>query len=292
MNDRIMIIDHSAVCHAVKYSLGKYKLSFEEKPTFVIFGYLNMLQVLFRTIRPDRVAFACDSKKSKRKNKYPHYKSKRLEKSEEEQAMDLIAYPQFTILKERVLPEIGFKNIFEQKGLEGDDIMASICLTHPQQDIVLVTRDKDMYQCLNKYVCMFDPTSKIYFGNVDFEAKYGIKPEQWGEVKSIAGCTTDDVLGIEGVAELTAIKYLLGTLNKTKANGEPTKVYQNLISKKGKKIIKRNRKLVILPYKNTPAYHIRPDQLLQKGLLKVAKAYGFKSIKKDIDSWTKILRLQ
>lgn len=290
MNDKIMIIDHSAVCHAVKFSLGKYKLTHDEKPTFVIYGYLNALKSLFQTIRPDRVVIACDSNKSKRKKIYPSYKSNRLEKSEEEQALDLIAYPQFNTLKESVLPEIGFSNIFEEKGLEGDDIIASVCKTYTRQEIVIVANDKDLYQLLTLSICMWNPRTRAYFTDKDFMAKYNISPEWWGKVKQIAGCTTDDVGGIDMAGETTAIKFIKGDLPKINKSGTPNKAYQSI--KKGKKIIKRNKKLVVLPFKNTPEYKVTPDHLSIKGFKKVCKAYGFKSLKKDLESWTKTLRLK
>lgn len=284
MNDKIMIIDHSALCHAVKFSLGKYKLSHNEKPTFVIYGYLQMLQFLFKRVYPDRVVIACDSKKSKRKKKYPLYKENRNNKTQEQEQLDSIAYPQFLILKEHILPDIGFKNIFEVKGLEADDVIASICKSNPNSDIVIVSRDKDLYQLLTENVAIFDPTNKSYFTIKDFKKLYGITPDRWAEVKEIAGCTTDNVKGIEGVAEKTAIKYLLGKLPQKYIS------YKNIV--KGEKIIKRNRKLVLLPYKGTPTFDVIPNRLSKKAFEKIAKAYGFKSITKDIDYWIKTLKLR
>ena len=292
MSKRIMIIDHSAVCHAVKFGFAKQGIDQIKDTPFIVYGYFLTFQYLIKNIQPKLIAFACDSKESKRKEIYPEYKDRDKNKTEENKQLDEIAYPQFNLLKEKVLPKIGYKNIFESKGLEADDIIARICKHYSNNEIVIVSRDNDLWQLLSDKVAMFDPSLKQWFTKGDLQKKWEVTPKEWGKIKRIVGCSGDNVQGIKGVAAKTAIKYLKGELSKTTKNGKPLKTYEAITSDEGKKIIKRNKKLVILPFKNTPTYYLQDDYLSLEGFKKVIKKYKFKSIQKDIEYWKYVLRLK
>jgi 5'-3' exonuclease len=233
--------------------------------------------------------FACDSSKSKRKKIYPKYKENRKEKTEEQIKLDSIAFPQFDALKNDVLPKIGYKNIFEVKGLEADDIISRICLDYSDDEIKIVTRDNDIWQCITKNVSIMDPKTHNLLTEFKFKQQYGISPKQWKKVKQLAGCKGDNVEGIQGVGNPTAIKYLKGELKKVTAKGEPTKVYKRI--KEGKKLIKFNKKLVVLPFKNTPHFTLKPDHLNASKFKLICKKYNFKSILSMIDEWNSALKL-
>lgn len=286
---KIMIVDHSGICHGVKFAMAKHRLKSGEKSTFVIFGYLQTLQWLYRTIKPTISVIACDSRESKRKEIFAGYKA-REEKTPEMIALDKLALPQFDELKNYVLPMIGFSNIFEAKGFEADDIIASVCKKNKNNNIVVVTRDKDIYQLLTPHVSIYEPYLRKYFTLEDYKEQYGITPKQWKKVKQIGGCSSDTVPGVEGVGENTAIKYILGKLPEKTKRGEPTKAFQNI--QNGKDIIQRNKLLVNLPFKGTPTFKIQQDQLRKRGLKRIAKEYEFRSIKQDFETWKSILRLK
>lgn len=287
MENRILIIDCNAVLHSVKFSLAKHRLSNNEKPTFVIYGFLLKLQFLLRKTRANVIVYALDSSTSKRKEIYNIYKEKRVKnKSDEQIALDEISYPQFAQVTNFVLPTIGYKNIFGAEGFEADDVIGSICKKYKDEEIVICTTDQDMYQLLTDNVCMFDSRKNNWYTKKDFKKEYGIEPKMWKRVKAIGGCSSDNVEGVPGVGEKTVIKYITGNL--------PThhKTYQAIKSKKGRKIINRNKSLVILPFKGTPEFIIRQDWLTQSGLERVCEKYGFDSIISDWRSWVNILRLR
>jgi len=283
-----MIVDHSAICHAIKFGFTKQGIEKIKDKPFIIYGYLMTFQYLVKNIQPRIIAFACDSKKkhSKRKEIYSDYKNRDKDKTEQDKQLDEIAYPQFNEIKDTVLPTIGYKNIFESKGLEADDIIASICKNNQKHEIVIAGRDNDLWQLLTDRVAMFDPITKKWFTKEDFIERYNIEPGKWGKVKQISGCTSDTVQGIKGVAEKTAIKYLKDELPKHH------KTYKDIVSEEGQKIIKRNKKLVILPFKNTPTYYLQDDYLSLKGFNKIIKKHKFKAIRKDIEYWKYVLRLK
>ena len=271
---RILLIDCSAVLHAVKFGAPK-KLKSGEKSTFVIFGFLQKLRYLQRRTYSDVIVFAGDSLRSDslRKKWYSIYKDGRddAKKTPEQIELDRIAMPQFNEVLEDVLPGLGYNNIFRFKGFEADDIIAKVCKKYKKAEIVIVTSDKDMYQLLTDNVCIMHPSTHTFFTKKDFRTKYELHPKMWKRVKSMAGCDSDNVKGIPGIGEKTVLQYLKGEL--------PThyKKYKDIKSKEGKKITDRNKKLVIIPYKGTPDIMIEEDRVTGDKIKKVAKKYNKKN---------------
>lgn len=284
----VLLIDSNAVCHKVKHTLGD--LTYETSRVGVMFGYLMQMLYLAKTYETHRLVHVWDSTKSHRVKFYPEYKEKRRttksEKTAEEKEEDALAYAQFDQLFEEVLPEIGFRNNYKSDGFEGDDLVASIIDNNPD-DFLIVSGDEDMYQCLCQGVSIV--RKKGLYTAADFTAEYGIPPRRWVEVKAIAGCKSDEVAGINGVGETTAIKYLLGELKPG------SKKYMDIISQEGKAIIKRNLHLVTLPYPNTPQITLVPnEQLSLDGFVNVCNRYSFQHfLKKDeLTKWKTYLNLK
>lgn len=297
MKQRILLIDTHAILHHVKFSIGKQRLSNKEKPTFVIYGFLLKLHFLLRKTNANVVVYAIDSSTSKRKEIYAEYKEKRQNKTEQQKALDALAMPQFKEVKEYVIPELGYRNIFSADGFEADDIIGRICKTYKNSEIVICTSDQDMYQLLTKNVVMFNIKTNKYYTVSDFEKEYKIEPKMWKRIKAIGGCSSDCVKGVPipqsdpskkqmCVAEKGALNYILGDMKPT------TKAFQAIESRKGKDVINRNKKLVIIPFKNTPEFKIKPDRPSAKGLKIICKEYGFNSILNDFNYWRKTLRLR
>lgn len=298
MNQRILLIDTSAVLHAVKFSLGKHRLSHKEKSTFVIYGFLLKLQFLLRKTRANVVVYATDSDTSHREKIYSIYKEKRkLNKTEEQIALDKIALPQFKEIINHVIPALGYRNVFGADGFEADDVIGRICKDYKEEEIIICTSDQDMYQLLNDTTCIIEARKNSYYSERDFRREYDIAPKMWKRVKAIGGCNSDNVKGVPipqpdpdkkqmHVAEKGALNFLKG---KT---GENTKAYKAIVSKAGIKVIKRNKRLVILPFKDTPSFSIRPDRPKELGLVRICEEYGFKSILSDMKTWKQVLRLR
>lgn len=294
---RILLVDFKAVGHAIKFSLGKGRLTKEEKPIFLIYGFLLKLNFLMRKTRADVVVFALDSKRSIRREIYAGYKSNRENKPKYTQELDKLAFPQFDELENNVFPKIGYRNIFEVNGLEADDIIGSICKTYKNHQIVICSSDHDMYQLLTPNICMFDIKKNTYYTKTTFENEFGIEPKMWKRIKAIGGCYSDTVKGVpipqpdptkkqQHVAEKGALNFIKGEMKST------TQAYQAIMSRAGKDVINRNKKLVILPFNGTPKFEIVPDRLSVNGLIEVCEEYGFKAILSNIDNWKRILKLR
>lgn len=280
MQHKLMIIDVSAVCYGLMHSLGVNDLSHNGMNTGIIFGFMTRLRYFHHTIKPTITIFVCDSTTSLRLAIYPQYKQKRTQRKKDDRILREMLQktkPQVRKLEDKILPWLGFNNVFKTEGLEGDDIMHRIAGGYKSAQAILITRDKDMYQTLSPTCSMFDPQLKKFYTYIDLKTDWDCTPEEWGKARCISGCTTDEVSGIQGVAEKTAIKYLHGKL------GVNTKTYQNIT--KGTDIINRNRALVVLPFAGTPKFILKKNTFNKQRLLKMAKHFGFASIEQTWDEW-------
>jgi len=287
-----LILDCNYLCHRARFVFGQLSNSNPEglvTGTGVIYGFISQMHELMVQFQTNDLIFCWDSKTSIREKSYPEYKRPRKtkEKTEEDIEFDKLTYPQFTEIFESVIPALGFVNNFKVDGLEGDDIMASIVQEY-DADFIIITSDEDMYQTLND--CdIWHPQKKKLITKKWFINNYGIEPKEWSTVKAIAGCSSDNVAGVKGVGEKTAIKYLLKELQPT------TKKYKDIVSEEGQEIYKRNIHLVTLPHKLTPSITIEdPENLQIHNFIKVFEAYGFDSMltPSALDSWEGLISLR
>lgn len=276
-NKTLAVFDCSALCYAAKYS-KTWQLMSGNTATGVLFGFFKQLLAIGNALPKDFVpAFVWDSRESKRAGLYSDYK---LHRKKERTPEDLIAYKQFNLLKDEILPELGFANIFEQEGYEADDIISRIAIDRRDDyEIILVTKDEDLYQLL-AYASIMDPKTREIYTIDNFVGEYGISPSFWITVKAIAGCTTDNVKGVEGIGEKTAISYLLSKLKKDSPK------YKQI--EKSRDIIKRNLPLVKLPLSGTKSVTIDGESFPQlKMLVKMCMKYKFRSILDELEKWEK-----
>jgi len=275
MKQNLIIIDSPALCHRAKHAMKNVELSFDEMKTEIIFNFLNDVLGFAKRFDSDAFAFAWDSKLSYRAKLYPQYKWKRREeKTKEEKVFDGIAYTQFHRLRRDVLPALGFKNNennFIQTGLEADDIIASLVKWTNCPMKIVVSRDNDLWQFIGLHSSQWDFQSKKMMTRATFQKKYGINSYEWRNVKAIAGCTTDNVSGIEGVGPKTAVKYLLKTLP------EHHKTFKNIESEEGQEIIKRNKPLVSLPFEGTKDFVYKENILHSKDFYDTFEKLNFQS---------------
>lgn len=268
-----LILDVHYLCHRAFHTTQG--LSHKDIPTGVIFGFLKSITALKDEFNTDRIAFCFEHPTLYRRDVYPPYKRKRhtTERTEEEVEAYHVLAVQIAELRRRYLPKIGFKNIFRYRGMESDDIMAEIARSSEcDEEVILVTADQDMFQCLMSNVTMYSPTNRQLMTQEKFSSQYGIPPQKWAMVKAIAGCTSDEVAGIPGVGEKTAIKYINRQLS------HESKAYQAITSREGKEIVRRNRPLVELPYKDCPTPRLVEDEVSVEGWKEVCEVLGMRSI--------------
>lgn len=215
----------------------------------VAFGVLREIRSLCGRFVPSKVCFAFDIGRSKRAKLYPDYKRRGI-RTEEQQLANLQVSDAIDSLRQNHLPALGFTNFFYQSGYEADDIIASIVHNRESktQEVVIVSADHDLYQLLDdeETVGIWQPNKKRMLTGRSFELLYGISCHSWPTVKAIAGCKSDNIRGVIGVGEKTAIKYLnaVGTYISKKP-----KVFQK-IEEDWDDVLER-LKLVKLPFEGT-----------------------------------------
>lgn len=194
-------------------------LEHEGQPTNVLYGFFRSLLQAGKYIKtPVTMVFAWDSRKSRRKLIFPEYKKKRAERflSNEDVARQAAIHNQLDILKDDILLNIGFKNHLHKTGYEADDIIACVSQQCDFDEVLIVSTDNDLLQLLDDNVSIYSPKTSKLMTKLDFVDKYKIQPSEWALVKAMAGCSSDEVPGIPGIAEKSALDYLTGNLSATK----------------------------------------------------------------------------
>ena len=177
-------------------------------PTGGVFGFASLAIELIKKLEPDYVAVAWDKKDTnirKRREIYPEYKAGRKKAPDD-------FYAQLPILFE-LLDAFGWP-LYELDDYEADDIMATFAREAGEKGIetCLITSDLDALQAIS-------PTTKVYamkngLSNIEefdvaaFEAKYGIRVDQFLDLKSLKGDGSDNLPGVPGVGEKTAVSLL------------------------------------------------------------------------------------
>lgn len=277
-----VLIDTSYLAYRALHTFKQ--LTFEEIPTGVIFGFFEQLRTICRSARvnSNRIALFIDSRQSYRRLSYPTYKAKRENRTEEEVQRLILLKDQVKILWSKILPEMGLP-VYRQTGLEADDLMAAMAATMKgnQHQGIMITADQDMFQCITEACHWYDPARSVYLYPFSFQANKSIVASQWGEVKALAGCSSDNVAGVPGVGEKTAIKFLKGTLPARFQS------FKAIMSVKGKKIIARNRPLVVLPHARTKPIEWCDPKILMDAFFHYCERYGLASYlqKKQRNNW-------
>lgn len=276
-NKTWLVLDCPNLCHRAFYTTGS--LSYNGDATGVTYGFLVSLLSLIEEHATRDVIFCFDYGKGLREKHCPEYKAARRQKERERPDDEKEARRglrrEIRRLRDEILPELGYRNIFYQKGYEADDLIARVCLMlSPPDEMVIVSSDKDLYQLISKDVSIWNPIKKIAYTLKSFTTEFGLLPIHWSTVKALSGCTSDGVEGIKGIGEKTAVKFLLGQLKET------SKAHQNIAN--NEEIWRRNLPLVKLPYKGTKIPKIRKNRATHDKWKKVLKSLGMTSLLKRV----------
>jgi len=258
MTAPLLIIDVHNLAHRAFHAMGvggRGDIPGTSKD--VIYSVLMSLVRLKTHFATDRFAFTFDHTKSERRKIFLDYKLKRKEIAIEEAEQRKQLHNQIRTLAQEFLPRLGFSNIFRARGMESDDLMAAIVRSRKEDEIILITSDNDLLQCLRKNVSMYSPQTKKLWTRDNFMETYGIYPKQWADVKAMAGCSTDGIPGLLGIGELGALKYLRGELKETSSQ------YHWITCERGQEQIASCLRLVKLPFVGCPVPEITEDRRIK-----------------------------
>ena len=197
----LFLIDGSNCVYRAYYAIKQLSNS-KGFPTNAIYGFVNMLLKLFRDRRPDYVVVVFDSKgPTFRSEAYEHYKAHR-------PAMPDTLVPQLPFIKEIVrafaIP------IMEQPGIEADDIIGSIARHSEKEGLktVIISGDKDLMQLVTENVVMVDTMKDKTYDLNGVKERFGVKPEQVADILGLMGDTSDNIPGVPGIGEKTALNLI------------------------------------------------------------------------------------
>lgn len=184
----ILVVDSSWLLHRSKHTVGDI-LSHNDMKTGIMFGFFWSMLKFAKEYKTSKMVFCFDSRENNRKNVYSGYKFKRnhQEKTEFETLMDNAAFEQFKKIP-GLLQQLGFRHIYRRKGLESDDLIASICIHNPQyrDRMIVISNDNDLLQLLP--YCKGIVNAKGFIDAEGFKTQYGIEASDWKLVKAYAGC--------------------------------------------------------------------------------------------------------
>lgn len=224
MKQKLMVVDGNSLMHRAFYALPILTNARGEF-TNAAYGFFSMLLSAVNSLKPAYLAIAFDKKgKTFRHDMYTDYKGKRKKTPEE-------LVPQFALLK-NALDEMGILTL-ELEGYEADDILGVLSkyASNNGMEARLLTGDKDAFQLISdscKVMLTRKGVSNIEIFDVDkLTETYALAPEQIVDLKGFMGDSSDNIPGVPGVGEKTALKLL-----HTYKNMDG--VYENIDEIKGK----------------------------------------------------------
>ena len=241
--EKLVLIDGNSILNRAFYGTMGTKIMMTEEGTYTnaIYGFLSIMFKIIEDIKPEYMTIAFDLKAPTHRHKmYDGYKANR-------KGMPNELASQMPILKE-ILNAMNI-NIVEKEGYEADDILGTLAKWGQSEnlDVTILTGDRDSFQLVDKNIKVRIPhTSQGKTETEDFDIskvleKYGVYPKDLIEVKGLAGDSSDNIPGIPGVGEKTAI-------NLVKEYKNIEGIYENIDKLKGKlkERVEQNRDLAYL----------------------------------------------
>ena len=227
--NKLLLIDGNSIINRAFYGIMGSKMLMTEDGTYTnaVYGFLSILFKELDDIKPEYLVVAFDLKAPTHRHKmYDKYKANR-HGMPEELAM------QMPILKE-TLKAMNIC-IIEKEGYEADDILGTLAKWGQKEEleVTVLTGDRDSFQLIDKNIKVRIPRTKMGKTETEdytvekIEEEYGLEPLDLIEVKGLMGDTSDNIPGVPGVGEKTA-------LNLIKQYKNIDEVYNHIDEQKGK----------------------------------------------------------
>ena len=279
--ERIIIVDGNNLLfrsyYATAYS-GNFMKNSKGFPTNALFGFANMMNKIINEENPTHILVAFDKGKTFRHDKYDFYKSGRLEMPNE-------LKEQFPKAKE-MLNAMGIK-YYEIDNYEADDIIgtiAKICDNNNYKGLI-ISSDKDLLQLISENVGMKLLKSKdsIRYNLNTFRKDWGIEPVNIIDLKALMGDASDNIPGVKGIGEKTALK-LLQEYDDLKG------IYDNISSIKGatKTKLENDRDNAFMSYEIATIYKDVPLDFKMEDLIYNGPNDSLNNIYKELEFYSLI----
>lgn len=280
---RLFLIDGNSFCYRAFYAIRSLSTSRGE-PTNAIYGFVTMLRKLVNEERPEYLAVCFDVKEPTfRHERFKEYKAHRKPMPEE-------LVEQIPPIKEFV--RISGVPFFEMPGFEADDLLGTLARKAEKKgfEVVIVTGDKDALQLVDDKIRIYNTHKEglIYDVPKVRERFEGLGPEKVVEVMALMGDSSDNIPGVPGVGEKTAIRLI-------QTYGSVEGLYQNIAALKSKPLaetLRENEQIarlsrdlaqidVAIPIEiDWEALRAKPPE--RERLAEFFKRYEFRSLLKEL----------
>jgi len=216
---KLLLIDGNAFCYRAFYGIRSLSTSAGE-PTNAIYGFIAILNKLIAQHNPEYLAVAFDLKgPTFRHEQFSDYKAHRKPMPDE------LSVQIPTIKKVLKAQRIA---IFEEAGYEADDVIATLAsiLANAKLEVFLATADKDMLQLVDDNIKILNPHKEnLILTKSWIKQRFGVSSDKIIEIMSLAGDTSDNIPGVPGIGEATAVELIkrFGTLDEVLANIDKVK---------------------------------------------------------------------
>jgi len=280
--ETLYLIDGSSYIYRAYYAI-RHLSSPKGFPTNALYGFTQMLLKVLKDRSPDHVAVVFDlGRQTFRTELYPEYKANR-------SAMPDDLVPQIGPIKEMVrafnIP------VLEKQGFEADDIIGTIAreCEDAGMTVVVVTGDKDLMQIVSPNVTLLDTMKDKVSGIPEVLERFGVEPERVVEILGLAGDTSDNIPGVPGVGEKTALKLIqeFGSLDALLERAGEVKGKTGERLREFAEQARLSRKLATID-RHTPVEYRYEDLAFSppdtKRLADLFREYGFTTLMKELTS--------
>ncbi|MCK4244789.1 MAG: DNA polymerase I, partial [Candidatus Omnitrophica bacterium] len=241
MDKSLYLIDGNNLIYRSYYALGPLSTS-SGQPTNAALGFTTTLLKLIREKSPSYLAVAFDLKGPTFRHKlFQDYKIQRPPMPE-----DLVS--QIPIIKEIVkalrIP------ILERQGYEADDVLATVAKRAEKENLntFIITGDKDILQLVDVRIKVYNTNKNLLYDEEKVRENFGISPENIVDLIALMGDASDNIPGVSGIGEKTAVKLIekFGSLEKLYENLDRIEGSLKEKLKQGKEIAFLSKRLAIL----------------------------------------------
>ena len=208
--DKLVLIDGNSIMNRAFYGImgSKMLTTKDGKYTNAVYGFLAILFKLIEDVNPTHIAVAFDLKAPTARHKlYEGYKATR-------KGMPNELAEQMPIIKE-ILKAMKI-DIIEMEGYEADDILGTLSKLGEKKglEVIILSGDRDTFQLATNKVTIRIPRTKggktetEEYNEEKIKETYGIKPKQLIDVKGLQGDTSDNIPGVPGIGEKTALSLI------------------------------------------------------------------------------------
>ncbi|MED9957682.1 MAG: 5'-3' exonuclease H3TH domain-containing protein, partial [Christensenellales bacterium] len=205
MNRLLIAVDGNSLMHRAFHAIARLDDA-QGEPTNALYGFTGMLLKVLREYEPTHLAVAFDMHgPTFRHEAYPDYKGTR-------KPTDEALKPQFPRVK-ALLRDMGAA-VVETPAYEADDILGTLARLCEEQSLpaLLVTGDRDALQLVTERTHVLYTrrgiTDTVEFDPQTVQAVYGVSPAQIPDLKGLMGDSSDNIPGVPGVGEKTAVRLL------------------------------------------------------------------------------------